>query len=374
MPMDTPPVPPPFAGAIPAAMDSQARDAVFDTWTTFIGGIIARGGISDIIITNWGRCTARRNGHLEVVSLPASLNGEDPFSVFASHLFSSADSSDNGSHEALISIQGQRLRAVEIRCDHGMGGGREMTLRVISQKIPTLEEICFPAEVVDRFLGNEGGLVLLAGATGSGKSTSIAAMLQEAARRRALRVISIEDPIEYRFEDTEIGSLFTQRQLGRDCPDYVSALKRALRMNPDVLFVGEIRDPTVAEMVIEAASTGHRVLTTMHGGDPITAVRRLLSMATAAGMPSPLDNLADCFEACIAQKLVSFGKDHPRVAIHEILTRTTGIVAKLRQDQLSTLRSDLETGRHAGMITFKLSLALRQQEGRIPAGVPLPQV
>jgi len=317
---------------------------------------------------------ARRNGQLLAVDLPPTLQGDDPFAVFAAHLFSSADNSDSGSQEALISIGGQRLRAVEVRCDHEDGGGREMTLRVIAQEIPSLSEVAFPADVVDRFLANNSGLVLLAGATGSGKSTSIAAMLQEAARRQALRIISIEDPIEYRFQDTEIGSMFTQRQLGRDCPDYVSALKRALRMNPDVLFVGEIRDPSVAEMVIEAACTGHRVLTTMHGGDPVTAIRRLLSMAAAAGMPSPRDSLADCFEACVAQKLVSFGGEHRRVAIHEILTRTSGVIAKLRQDQLTGLRSDLETGRNAGMITFKLSLALRQEEGRIPAGAVLPEV
>ncbi len=353
-------------------MDTHARSGVYEEWTSFIGGIVAKGGISDIILTSWGRCTARRNGQLEGIPIPAALQGEDPFSVFTSHLFSSSDTSDQGSQEAIIAIGGQRLRAVEIRCDHGMTGGREITLRVIPQTIPSIADISFPSSLVDRFIANEGGLMILAGATGSGKSTSIAAMLQEAAERKPLRIISIEDPIEYRFQDTAVGSIFTQRQLGRDSPDYVSALKRALRMNPDVIFVGEIRDVRVAEMVIEAASTGHRVLTTMHGGDPITAVRRLLSMAAAAGMPSPVDSLADCFEACVAQKLISFGKEHPRVAIHEALTRTTGVIGKLRQNQISTLTSDIETGRHAGMITFKLSLAARQQEGKIPEGATVP--
>ncbi len=368
----SPSEPPPFSGSVPAGMDTQARQGVFEAWTAFIGEIITKGGVSDIILTSWGRCTARRNGQLESVDMPVALRGDDPFSVFTAQLFSSADTSDQGSQEAIIAIGGQRLRAVEIRCDHGMRGGREITLRVISESIPAIGDIAFPSALVDRFVENEGGLLVLAGATGSGKSTSIAAMLQEAAVRKPLRIISIEDPIEYRFEDTPIGSIFTQRQLGRDSPDYVSALKRALRMNPDVIFVGEIRDTKVAEMVIEAASTGHRVLTTMHGGDPVTALRRLLSMATAAGMPSPVDSLADCFEACVAQKLVSFGKEHPRVAIHEVLTRTTGVISKLRQGQINTLSSDIETGRHAGMVTFKLSLALRQQEGKVPPGVPLP--
>ena len=355
-------------------MDTQARHGVFEAWIAFIGDIIARGGVSDIILTSWGRCTSRRNGQLQAVDMPVALRGEDPFAVFTSQLFSSADTSDQGSQEAIISISDQRLRAVEIRCDHGMRGGREITLRVITEKIPSIQDISFPSALVDRLVDNESGLMVLAGATGSGKSTSIAAMLQEAALRKPMRIISIEDPIEYRFDDTRIGSIFTQRQLGRDSPDYVSALKRALRMNPDVIFVGEIRDTKVAEMVIEAASTGHRVLTTMHGGDPVTALRRLLSMAAAAGMPSPVDSLADCFEACVAQKLVSFGREHSRVAIHEVLSRTTGVIGKLRQGLINSLSSDIETGRHAGMITFKLSLALRQQEGKIPPGVPLPSV
>jgi twitching motility protein PilT len=368
------PQPPPFAGEFPSALDTRARHVVFDAWKSFIGWVVGLGGVSDIMLTSWGRCSARRNGQLENVPMPAALEGPDPFGVFASHLFSSADNSDSASQEAILEVNGQRLRAVEIRCDHGTEGGREVTLRIISQHIPKPAEVCLPEGLVEKFLENESGLMIFAGATGSGKSTSIAAMLQEAARQKALRIISIEDPIEYRFEDTPIGSIFTQRQLGRDCPDYVSALKRALRMNPDVLFVGEIRDATVAEMVIEAASTGHRVLTTMHGGDPVTSLRRLLSMATAAGMPAPTSSLADCFLACIAQKLISFGKEHPRVAIHEILTRTTGVLAKLRQDQISTMRQEMETGRHAGMITFKASLNLRQQEGRIPDGAALPVV
>ena len=199
-------------------------------------------------------------------------------------------------------------------------------------------------------------------------------MLQEAARRKPLRVVSIEDPIEYRFTDTQIGSIFTQRQLGRDTTDYITGLKRALRMNPDVLFVGEIRHPSVAEVVIEAASTGHRVLTTIHGGDPITAIRRLLSMATAAGMPDPQQNLADCMQAIIAQKLISFGADIPRIAVHEILTRTQAVVARIRQGDISRLFAEIETGRNAGMVTFKLSLAQRQQDGIIPKGVSLPEL
>ena len=237
---------------------------------------------------------------------------------------------------------------------------------MIAEGIPSIENICFPEILVERFVESEGGLVLVAGATGSGKSTSIAAMLQESARRKAFRVVSIEDPIEYRFEDTEIGSIFTQRQLGRDATDYISALKRALRMNPDVIFVGEIRNPHVAEIVIEAASTGHRVLTTIHGGDPITAIRRLLSMAAGAGMTDPGENFADCIQAVIAQKLLTFGADHPRVAIHEILTRTQAVVSRIRQGEISRLFGEIETGRNAGMISFALSMEKRKEEGKIP--------
>jgi twitching motility protein PilT len=360
--------PPPLNREMPSGLDNSVRAIVFERWRELLHSVIALGGVSDVVVASWGRCTARRNGRLEAVPLPGELVGEEPFSVFANELFSAADNSDVLSQEAVLMLGARRLRAVDVHCDRG----REITLRVIQQTIPGLDEIRLPEQVLRHFLEAEGGLFLVAGATGSGKSTSIASLLQEASRRQGLRILSIEDPVEFRFDDTPIGSIFTQRQLGRDCADYVSGLKRALRMNPDVLFVGEIRDEAVAEMVIEAASTGHRVLTTIHAWDPVSALRRLIAMATASGLPSVQDAMADCFQLCMCQKLISFGKEHPRVAVHEVLTRTDAVAIKLRQGQLPMLRGEMDTGRKFGMQTFAHSLAMRQQEGAIPAGVAVP--
>jgi twitching motility protein PilT len=362
--------PPPFQGGAVAGpgLDAATYHELGEQWRQFLEGIMARAGVSDVVLTSFGRCTVRAHGQLGTDPLPANLTGGEPFAALTNLLFSDADTADSGSQEAVVEIRGRRLRAVEVHCE----GGREITLRVIAQKIPLPREIRLPESVMQRFREADGGLFLVAGATGSGKSTTIASLLQAAARQERIRVVSIEDPVEYRFTDDDEGSIFTQRQLGRDCPDYVSGLKRALRMNPDVIFVGEVRDATVAEMVIEAASTGHRVLTTIHAWDPISALRRLMGMAASEGGTQAVrDALADCIQLCLAQKLVSAGRGQPRVAIHEILTRTEAVVFKIRQDQIPLLKAEMETGRKFGMLSFQQSIALRQSENALPPGYTL---
>lgn len=362
--------PPPFpqVGMATPGMDASTFRELGERWNAYLGELMQRSGVSDVVLTSWGRCTARCHGVLATEQLPADLCGEEPFAALTNILFSSADTADTGSQEAVVTIRERRLRAVEVHCERG----KEVTLRVIAQKIPLPREIRLPESIMARFREADGGLFLVAGATGSGKSTTIASLLQAAARSERIRIVSIEDPVEYHFADDDEGSIFTQRQLGRDCPDYVSGLKRALRMNPDVIFVGEVRDATVAEMVIEAASTGHRVLTTIHAWDPVSALRRLMGMASSEGNAQAVrDALADCVQVCLAQKLVSAGRGQPRVAIHEIITRTEAVVFKIRQDQIPLLKAEMEMGRKYGMLTFQQSINLRQGEGVLPPGFQL---
>ncbi len=194
-------------------------------------------------------------------------------------------------------------------------GALGMVLRVLSNNIKSSSELQLP-EVVDTISQNKRGLVLVTGATGSGKSTTLAAMLQHVNLTSANHIITIEDPIEYLFNDAK--STITQREIGSDCISFEQGLKAALRQNPNIIMVGELRTQSTVEIALQAAETGHLVMATMHTSNAKESISRVLSLFEPEKQKSIRNVLAANLKAILSQRLVPRESKKGMIACFEI--------------------------------------------------------
>jgi twitching motility protein PilT len=191
-----------------------------------------------------------------------------------------------------------------------------LVARYIPDQIATLEELGLP-EVLGELVRAQRGLILVTGATGSGKSTTLAAMIDRITRTRSCHIVTIEDPIEFVFRDRK--SIVTQREVGMDTKSFSSALKYALRQDPDVILVGEMRDEETILMALNAAETGHLVLSTLHTNDATETVNRILGSVSGDIQASVRVQLANVLVGVVAQRLVKRKENKGRIAAQEIL-------------------------------------------------------
>ncbi len=191
-----------------------------------------------------------------------------------------------------------------------------MAMRVVQTKVPHMREMGLP-EAIDRVAHLERGLVILTGATGSGKSTTIASLIDEINRNYPKHIITIEDPVEYMFEDKK--SIISQREIGIDAPDFAKAMKAALREDPDVILLGEMRDKETMEAALTAAETGHLVFTTLHAPGAPETITRLTSEFSAEAQPTIRAKLSSNLRAVIAQRLLPKKSGEGRVAAVEVM-------------------------------------------------------
>jgi len=235
-----------------------------------------------------------------------------------------------------------------------------IAMRVVHQKVPTLEELHLPKTVGDIALSRRG-LTLVAGTTGSGKSTTLAAMIDLINQHHAVKIITVEDPVEYVYTNNK--SLISQLEVGLDTPSFAHALRQALRQNPDVILVGELRDVDSLRMALQAADTGHQVFSTVHSATAPQTIDRIIAMFPPAEHKLLLMQLANCLEAIIAQRLIQTHKDGQRPAI-EIL-RGTPVSGKLIvEDKTLDLREYIERG-ESGMQSFDQHILQMHREGLI---------
>lgn len=237
--------------------------------------------------------------------------------------------------------------------------GMSIALRLIAGHCPTLAALAAPA-IVPALLRREDGLILVTGATGSGKSTTLAAMIDDINQHQRRHVITLEDPIEFMHHSRN--SLIQQRELGRDSHSFDEALRAALREDPDVILLGELRDTTTIRLALTAAETGHLVLATLHTRSAPQAVDRLVDVFPAEEKPYVRAQLAASLQAVIAQKLLS-RPGGGRVAIFEVLTATAAVSSMIREGKTHQLASVLQTGAQSGMQTFELGLQQRIDAG-----------
>ena len=238
---------------------------------------------------------------------------------------------------------------------HGFRGERgcALAIRLLNKAVPTLESLHLPAAVA-RLAERDRGLVIFSGPTGSGKSTSLAALIAQINATSARRIVTIEDPIEYRHESAR--SLITQREIGRDAPSFDAAIEGALRADPDVIMVGEMRSAAAMQAALAAAETGHVVFTTLHTGSAVQTIERVIDAFTGSEQAQVRVQLAATLAAIVCQRLLPRKHGPGRRAAVEVLLVTDAVRSMIRESRTHLIRDAMTTGRQMGMQTLEQHL------------------
>ncbi len=266
---------------------------------------------------------------------------------------------------ALPFSSGERYRANLMRHRDGCAG----TYRTVNRDVKTLSELGFRnPETIDRLLAYHNGLILVTGPVGSGKTTTLAALVQRLNETRDDHLISIEDPIEFVHRSGRC--VITQRAVGTHTQTYHSALKGALRQDPDIIVIGEMRDLETIEMAISASETGHLVIGTMHTRDAATTLNRLLDVFPPAQQSQIRAMVAESLRGIICQRLLP-ARAGGLVLAAEVLLRNLAVSALIREGKTQGLSNIIETGKAEGMITMDSSVMELWREGRLHDEVAL---
>ena len=302
-------------------------------------------GASDLHLEAGLPAALRVRGSLRVTGDPIAaktileaareLVGHDQWTVFL----------ERRSYDLSKTIQGIRCRINILQTARGVG----MAIRLLAAFEATVETLNLNPEI-KRFINPTNGLVLISGPTGSGKSSTLAALIQEINLTDARHVVTIESPIEYSFRPRR--AYIRQREVGRDTPSFEQALLDALREDPDVLMVGEMREPETIRLTLNAAETGHLVLATVHSSNCAEALQRVVSAFPSEIQNSVAAQLADCLVGVIAQRLHFRNDLNIRVPECEILTTSNAIKNFIRTREFFKMPSAIETGAEHGMWTF----------------------
>ena len=242
--------------------------------------------------------------------------------------------------------------------------GIALTLRFLSRSVPTVEGLELPA-IVNDIIRRPSGLVVLGGPTGSGKSTTLAALVMTLNRDMAKKIITVEDPIEYKIESQR--SLIVQRQVGREVETFAHAVIGALRSDPDVIVIGEIRDPATVAAAITAAETGHLVLATLHTGDAPQSIDRLVDAFPAERAEYVRGRIAHVLLCAISQRLVPRADGSGRRLVAEVLVVNDAVRHMIRDGKHHQLPSVMATGKRFGMQTLEAHLTELVAAGAVDA-------
>jgi twitching motility protein PilT len=245
---------------------------------------------------------------------------------------------------------------------HHQRGTLAGSIRLLPEKIPSLESLHLPP-ALKRLADARQGLILVTGPTGCGKSSTLAALVDLINAQRRCHVVTIEDPVEY--VHTNRNSIVEQIEVGHDTPDFASSVRSILRQTPDVILVGEMRDPETIATVLTAAETGHLVLSTLHTNDASQAISRILDSFPAGNQQQIRQQLSLALLAIIAQQLIPVAGDAGRYPAVEVMVATHAIRNLVRRGEDHQIYTAIGTGRSEGMITMEQSLAEMVRAGRI---------
>ncbi len=316
-------------------------------------------GASDVHIKAQQKAYFRINSMLQ----PAS---EDPYSAEAVRAIAEnivpahAVAKLAQTHEADFSLHEPGVGRFRVNVFYGKGEPA-IALRHVKARIPSLEDLNLP-EALSALIDAPRGIVILSGATGSGKSSTLAAIIGGINRKYDRRIITVEDPIEFTFEDAR--SIITQREVGLDTASFGEALRQVLRQDPDIILIGEVRDAETLRIALLASETGHLVFTTLHASSAAQAVPRLLDEFPKSERDQSRQALAGNLHAIICQRLIP-DVDGVVIPAVEILFNTPTVRKILMRDQLDVLPAAIETGNEDGMQTFDQSIYKLIKEGRV---------
>lgn len=252
---------------------------------------------------------------------------------------------------------GVRMR---VNC-HFERGNVGLVARIIPTEIPTLEELNLTV-ISESFIHKQEGLVLFTGPTGTGKSTSMAAIIKHISETSAKSMVTLEDPIEFLFPPAQ--GLIRQRQFGQDFLSFPEALKRVLRQDPDIVMVGEMRDPETIAAALTLAETGHMIFATLHTPNAIQTVDRIIDVFPPHQQPQIRSQLSMSLKAVVAQRLLP-KEGGGRVAQREVLINTPAASNIIRDNRIQELKSVLQTGSDLGMVSFEKDAKRLYKEGSI---------
>ena len=317
-------------------------------------------GGTDLLLTAGMPPQLRVHGELRAVPGQAVLTGEDTDALLAELLAAEQATAWAATHEYDFSFSWRdnaRIRGNAFT----QRGLTALALRMIPQEIPTMADLGLPPVLAD-FARQHQGLVLVTGPTGSGKSTTLAAVINRINTDRACHIITVEDPIEYVHEHKR--SAVNQREVGSDTASFPNALRSALREDPDVLMVGEMRDLESIRFALTIAETGHLVFATLHTNDTAQSLARIIDVFPAEQQAQVRVQLSAALTGIVYQRLI------PRiggglVAAYEVMVANSAIRNLIKEGKTHQLRNSLVTGQREGMITLEHSLSALVQAGLV---------
>ncbi len=306
---------------------------------------------SDIHLVTGSQPIVRRIGSLEKLQLPPI--GEKEILAWMMELLSEEQMSlfytGRDIDSAYTDWNGNRYRINVYR----QQSKPAIAMRLLKNDIPTIDQLGLP-QVLKDLADLPRGLVLVTGPTGSGKSTTLAAMIDHINRRKSRHILTLEDPIEYIY--TAKQALINQREIHRDVTDFKTGLRSALREDPDVILVGEMRDFETISLAITAAETGHLVFSTLHTIGAANTIDRIIDTFPTNQQSQIRTQLATVLKAAISQILVPKADMSGRVAIHEIMLMNDAVANQVRENKIFQIASSIQTGQKLGMQTLEADL------------------
>ncbi|RIX54042.1 type IV pilus twitching motility protein PilT [Paenibacillus nanensis] len=248
-------------------------------------------------------------------------------------------------------------------------GHCSIAVRAIARSVPTLEQLEMPA-VIAPLADKPQGLILVTGPTGSGKSSTLAAFINHINRTQNKHIITLEDPIEY--VHASASSIVEQREVGHDTRSFANGLRAALRQDPDVILVGEMRDLETISAAVTAAETGHLVLATLHTTDAPQTIDRIIDAFPGHQQAQIRSQLAAVLLTVISQRLLPRASGQGRIAATEILVNSPAVANLIRSEKVHQIRSVMQTGRALGMHTLDMSIKELLQKGIVTAAAARP--
>jgi len=309
---------------------------------------MVRQGASDLYLKAFSPPHIRVDGRLVRLTAPA-LTPEHTDAISQEIMTDSERTAFAATNEMDVALSDDEIGRFRVNV-YRQQGCVSLVFRSIRQVVPSFEELNLPADVLRALCREERGLVLLTGTAGSGKSTTIAAMIAEMNRTQSKHIITIEDPIEYVF--TEDTCIVSQREVGLDTQSFHSALRHVIRQSPDVIFIGEMRDLETVSSAIMAAETGHLVLSTLHTLDAVQTVERIINFFPPYQHAQVRMQLSLVLKGVISQRLLARAGGEGRIPTCEVMLATPTVRKILIEGRTPELGEAIRRGEGYGMCTF----------------------